>query len=417
MVRCLFDQIVAERVGQRRLMEPTLLTPSAYPGDHRAIGTGDLMREGTRATRAETTRGDRLARIHLDEEIASRLSGADLDTIRASATSDRVSDGNTRSRWHALADPLAVRIGGREVTIRVVQIKGVVFDSREPLQEYLGTGWRPEYYFANTDGVLCRYFPCLRDKVGTCYLTEAVREFVFVREACRVFDPACCSVPVGIGWGIFPGLGEGDLGFSILGLPTLSARGAQFYAAYDAFVQEGEFGPLGRVLHQRARALGYANRLGFAMPFRHFHNTSLTEDGTLFMHDLGDQGAVLAPHLSGPEQFIAEAFTNLAFAIAPLEHIVDGAPRFMEVRRTIADHLDLFAQPTVRGYFDDAPEALGFGFEDVQRAFRAGFSCRMSENPEAFAQVFCRSLAASLPLGGRPTGLRSRTETATGKVV
>jgi hypothetical protein len=391
-----FDAIVAERVGRRRLMEPDLLTPSDRPSEHRRIGAAELVREAEVGTQSETIRGDRVVKLHLDASVGGRLSATDLATIRASVAANGNGDGNTRSRWHRLENPFTVPVAGRLVTFRVLQIKGVVFDARAPLHEYLGTGWRPEYYFADGAGLLRRYFPCDRDSTGTCDLTEAAREFVFVRSATSVLDPARCGVPVGVGWGSFPEFAQGKFGFSVLGLPTLSERAGNFFPVYDRFVQQGDFAPLAAILHQRARSLGYANRRGFAMPFRHFHNTSLAEDGTLFMHDLGDQGAILLRHALSVEQFVAEVFTNFAFAVAPLEHIVDGAPRFQEVRDTVTRHLDLFARPMIDGYFDDDPAVAGFDYDAVQWAFRAGFGCSMRENPEEFAQVFRRSLLQAL---------------------
>ena len=391
-----FEAIVTERVGRRRHMEPTLLTPSARPRDYRRIGADELVREAEAGTRAETVTGDRVAMLHLDAATAGQFAPEDLETIRRSVTTDQAGNGNTRSRWHALARPLTVTAAGQDVTVRTVQIKGVVFDSRAPLEAYLGTGWRPEYYFADGEGLLRRYFPCDRDTVGTCDLTEAVREFVITRHASAVLDRRRCGVPAGLGWGRFPEFAAGKFGFSILGLPELSERSGSFFPAYDRFVQHGDFAPMAAVLHLRARALGYVHRNGIAMPFRHFHNTSLTSDGTLFMHDLGDQGAILLRHALGVEQFVAEAFTDFAFMAAPLEHIVDGAPRFLEVRATIARHLDLFARPTIDGYFDDDPGVANFGYHDVEQAFRAGFGRTMPDNPLAFAQAFRRTLLDAL---------------------
>ncbi len=139
---------------------------------------------------------------------------------------------------------------------------------------------------------------------------------------------------------------------------------------------------------------------GYLLPFRHFHNLSHTRDGVLMMHDLGDRCALSLRHMWSENQFVAEAFTNLAFAMAPMEHIVDSAPRYLEVREVVTENAEEFGEATLEGYLGGPSHGTEFSFASVERAFRAGFHAPFHQTGDPVARAY-RALFADLAADAR----------------
>jgi hypothetical protein len=378
-------------------MEPITSGPSVSPALH---SQWSLQRARERAiVSSEKLRldGERPCCLYLNRMVCDELSREDLQSLTDYLPRNSQGEPETRSHIFSLARPL--RRYGQETVRPIVtlQVKGVVFDRRQPLRPYGGFGWRPEYYFADSQAVFQRFHPG-KDALGGCSVSEALQEYSNTCVAYPVMAGGRCEVPMPVGWGVFDGLEwDGDgLGFVILGLPELpTVRAGAYYQALDVFRRDGDFAPMERVLKLRAEGIRLMHQAGFAVPFRHFANLSLSEDGPIFMHDLGDRRALLKSDLIDDEQFYAEAFSNLTFALAPAEHIIAG-PAIEISRETILAHLDRFSGATLEGYFGAQGGELPYSFENIEDTFRRGFEMPFWRVDSTVSREYRQFLADSL---------------------
>lgn len=378
-------------------MEPLGHGPSIDPSVHHRWRPDEVAATAAASALSFRLDGERPCQLFLNRLVAPALGELDRRRLEDIVTRNTTIEPETRSRWLPLTAPIRHYDGRPVRPIVELQAKGVVFDAAQRPATYRGVGWRPEYYFADRDGRFRRFHP-RHDAIGSCFVSEAVREYSYTLAAYPVMAGGSCEVVMPVAWGRYDGRafdGE-DLGFVVLGLPETSARGAAYYQALTALNQRGERAPMIDVLARRARAIRRMHDAGFLMPFRHFSNLSTTADGVVILHDLGDRCALLRDQLFGDHQYIAEAFTNLAFAMAPLEHLVDDAPRFLESRQTILADLELFAGATLDGYFGAGAGALGLSFSSIEDAFRLGFETRFCELRHPVAALYRQLLAASL---------------------
>jgi hypothetical protein len=370
-------------------MEP-LPGPSVSPKAHNKWKVAFARKAAEEVSAPIKLCSGRACEVFLHREAYDGLDKKDLDRVLNAIAEEQGLCPEVRSHWLDLDVPLH-RFGERlRRQIEVLQIKGTVFDSRcEPLP-YSGVGWRPEYYFADGDARFQRYHP-QKDAVGSCFFEEAIKEFDYLLKAFPRFVNASVTVPAPIGWGAFPDrVFEGfELGFVILGLPAHGPRGAGFYTAFDALLQ-GNPDWMSNYLFRRSQAIRCFHDSGFLLPFRHVHNISETNDGAILMHDLGDSCALRVEHMFSEDQFIAEAFANVAFAVAPREHVVDNAARFEEVRKVVHDRLPFFFRESLAGYFGHFDSV--WTFEDFEAAFRAAFGspfqCLENVSAKAFRSLF-----------------------------
>lgn len=355
-------------------MEPTSPGSSVEPGAHHLWTMEGAVAEAEDSAMRRSFAAGRSGSLFLNRAVADALGEQDADQLLTILQDNVEAAPESRSRWFRLRRPIT-RYARRDVRpIVELQVKGVVFDARQPIRVYDGMGWRPEYYFADRDAVFQRYHPG-HDALGSCYLSEAVKEYAYTLSAYPALTGQGVEVPMPIGWGAFDGrVYEGaPLGFVVLGLPEHGPRGAAYVEGLAALRSRGDRQPVVPPLRRRAAALRKVHAAGFLMPFRHFHNLSETPDGVVIMHDLGDRCALRRRDLHGPDQLAAQAFTDLAFAMAPLEHVVEKAPMYLESRGAILEDLDWFAAPSIEGYFGAPAAELGFSFAAVEEAFRLGF--------------------------------------------
>lgn len=342
-------------------------------------------------------KGGRPGDLFFNREFA--LSDGDRQSIAEIVGANVAESAETRSRVIKLATPIGQHCGRSVRPLTSAQLKGVVFDRGQPLREYDGVGWRPEYYFADRSGVFCRFHPG-HDPVGCCVLSEAVREFCYTRRAYPLGIGTECEVPAPLAWAHFEGMtweGE-DLGCVVLALPDLPGdRGdTDWYAALDRILGQGDFAPMGELQARRAHALCLLHRRGLVAPFRIFANVTFASEFVL-MHDLGDRRALARDEMFSDAQFEAEAFCNLVFLIGPIDQIPERACRHTEAKRVIVDRAADFTRAITGGYFGAAVDHSLFTFDALEAVYREGFERPFGEIRAPVAEAFRAQLWMESP--------------------
>ncbi|MDO8536491.1 MAG: 5-formyltetrahydrofolate cyclo-ligase [Candidatus Omnitrophota bacterium] len=220
----------------------------------------------------------RKATLRINAEIINELSERDLKKITDVVTNNYKIKKNERSLEVELQDPITHIKGERlEYPITMIQIKGVVFDSRKKPIFHMGSGDRKNIYVAHKTGIIL-HEPYEGMPQGGNYLARAVNEFVKtydMRHDNNINKKVIAKYPVG--WGEFYAYGpfvdrygkKRKLGFVILG-------GTK--EMFDRSAVDG----LGT-----GRALKVLHENGYAAHFMHPQNITCTEDENLsFIHDL-----------------------------------------------------------------------------------------------------------------------------------
>ncbi len=215
-------------------MEPLGRGPSVNPEPHHRWNFDAERSAGERSALRSDLTGGRACTLFLNESVAGALSPLDRTRLEEVLTTNFDEAPATRSVWFALQKPLHLSDSAQVPPVVSLQVKGVWFDSRQPLRPHEGLGWRPEYYFADREATFRRFHPPF-DPKGCCALSEAVREYTYLLDA----YPRCLSeapfVPAPVGWGTFPGCafdGE-EIGYVVLGLPQLTERADAVLRAFD----------------------------------------------------------------------------------------------------------------------------------------------------------------------------------------
>lgn len=111
------------------------------------------------------------------------------------------------------------------------------------------------------------------------------------------------------------------------------------------------------------------NQAGAAVPFRHFGNFSITATGKPYMHDLGDQTSLTIENMHSDEQFVAETFAQLAYALTPRKIAVPVPGPETSYRSVLVEHVDDYMRTTLDAYYQDESVASLINFEDFEEAF------------------------------------------------
>ena len=378
-----------------RRMQARQVKSSVLPDNHADWSLSGARRAALVGSVERRLTSGRSCRLFLNGRAAHRIEGADLEAIEAIVCEACDPKPEGRSKSIQLRTPL--RTYGRLRLSRPVvslQLKGVMLDRTGSLRSYGGVGFCADYYFADSDAVFQR-FDSIADPIGGCTLAEALREYSYGLGAYPRLAGGLCEIPMPVGWGIYDDLvWEGQqLGFVILGLPALpEAREGAYHAAVARLHGEGDFAPLDRLLRRRGSAMRAMHDAGFLMPFRHFLNLSFAGDFVL-MHDLGDRRAVFRSQLADDDQFYAEAFCNLTYAMTPDEHLPVRAPRSRESAEIILAHLDRVTTATIEGYFGACAAELPFTFNAVEEAFQDAFDIPFGRSPHPVAVAYRRLLS------------------------
>jgi hypothetical protein len=377
-------------------MHPERVTASVRPDLHADWSLVRTRRNATELAFYRRLVGDRPCRVWLNSRIADQVSEVDLANVDAALCGPGNRQPEGRSKFFRLQHPIrsydGVSTKNRPITS--LQLKGVMLDLRQGLSSYGGVGFCFDYYFADSCSTF-RRFATTRDAIGGCYLSEALREYHYLLAAYPRLLGGIVEVPMPVGWGVYDDvIWEGEeLGFVIMGHPSHPpVREQVYHDALDRINAGGDFEPMKRLLRRRGQAMRVMHNVGFLQPFRHFLNLSFL-DGYVLMHDLGDRRAVMRDELMDDNQFFAEAFCNLMYALTPDEQIVDQAARCVESASIAMANLDCFTTATLEGYFGRTAEQLSLNFDAFEEVFREGFEKGFSELKHPVA-VSYRSLLA-----------------------
>ena len=380
-------------------MHPRRLPASVQPDLHSDWSLVRARRNATEQAFYRRLTGERPCRVWFNKRIADELSEADLANVSAAlcGPGERQPEGRSRFLYlqRAIRSYDGISTGSRAITS--LQLKGTIIDLRQEQKAYGGVGYCADYYFADSDSRF-RRFVVVPDAIGGCGVSEALREYNYLLTAYPALRGGSVEVPMPVGWGIYDDViwqGE-ELGFVIMGhLSHPAVREQAYHDALDQIIDRNNFASMERLLKRRGHAMRTMHGAGFLQPFRHFLNLSFL-DGFVLMHDLGDRRAVTRGELMDDNQFFAEAFCNLAYAMTPDEHIVDQAARCVESANVALANLDRFTAATLQGYLGGAAEGFSLDFDSFEEVFREGFEKTFSELRQPIAVGYRAMLAKEL---------------------
>jgi hypothetical protein len=353
-------------------LRPTTSVPPTVQAEQYKWSLQKAREQAQTNTRAMRIESDKTADLYFDDSI--KLSEADEARIIAEIGKNKPTDREVRSVWFDLEQPIPVSDGSGPYDVTSVQIKGVVFDAREPLATYGGAGWPREYFFGGRNGFVCRFEAKKVTPVGYCFLEEAVNEFMMCRTLRQRLATAKTQVPFPIGWGHYrrPADSNREVGFVILGQPDLVPGRQQVYLdAVSELAKTGDFKPVGDILALNALMMREIHQAAATAAARHLGNFSLTRQGRPYAHDIGTPSSLTREDMYSDEQFIAETFGHLAFILTPRKIVVPVPGADGPYRETVMKHYDQIMQTVLGTYYDDPTLASEINLESFAEAFFA----------------------------------------------
>jgi hypothetical protein len=321
------------------------------------------------------------------------LSLKDMSSLCASIGENHPEEGEVRSLWLDLHHPIFD--SNQNLEILQFQVKGVMFDERNGVQEYVGNGWTPEVYFADQHGEIFRRYSTRASTLGRCQLIEAVFEFLLCSVCSNTFNGTMLQVPSPIGWGRYRSndtLENTDFGFVILGLPRLQpGREAVYLEAVKKCHETENPQQLIELFKLRSRAIGYLHRHNILSQGRHFGNFSLTVENQPFIHDLGAVNSFVRQHLYNDNQYAAEAFAHLIYACTPRKICIPVPSEGHMARTVLMQHYDVLLSASLSEYYQ-TDEAANFKLEDLEIAFFDCLKMPVQESKTPFARFHTRFL-------------------------
>ena len=313
--------------------------------------------------------GDRKGMLYLNQDMS--VGKQDLGKLVYILSGNQAQDAETRSLWIDLEQTIENPLRRDGLTVSSIQMKGVVFDECQELSPYSGAGWPREIYFSDRRGLTQRFDAPTEGAVGHCLLREAVNEYSVCLRTNRLLEGTDIHVPTPIGWGTFEFTRSPTrYGFVLLGLPELlQGRGSAYLSVAERLAVSRDFTEMDLLLRQRARSIRMLNRNGLVSPGRHFGNMSFTPDGHIFVHDLGPPHSVFHNHLHSDEQYVAEAFCQLAYAMTPRKVIVPVPPPTSVARMVAVDYLPQYLHSTLSEYYDNDRRASSITFDEFEATF------------------------------------------------
>jgi hypothetical protein len=336
-------------------LRPKMAVPSTKPTTENLWSLDTAIKAARKGMRAIAVNQDRSAELFID------------DSIGLSAT---------------CIEKIIAEIGRNKV-------------SREPIEIYGGAGWPREYFFGGRNGMVCRYEALKENAVGYCSLQEAVSEFLMCRELKARLNSATTETPFPVGWGKFHKTDDqgSKYGFVIMGHPDLiPGRERVYLEAVDELAQTDNFDAVGHLLTLRAQSMREVNQAGVTIHGRHFGNFSLTASGKSYMHDLGNPTSLIRENMHSDEQFLAETFAELAYAVTPRKIVVPVPGPDSPYRNTIMKHLDTFTETFLKSYYQDDAIGTHVKFEDFEETFFASLHKPLTELKTATALLHCNTV-------------------------
>ncbi|TBR15084.1 XRE family transcriptional regulator [bacterium] len=239
----------------------------------------------------------RPAMLNLNKAIANEISPADFGRISRAIVSNHKIQENERSLYLKLENPLP---GG----ITHLQVKGVLFDSRQEIMPHMGIGRICGFDYFNEQGVIVYNDSEIVRPQGGIFLDNAVREFTmsdkFYPLSQKVNDIRF-KLPVGWGWFTNVRYGNAILGFVILGMDDIAASFRGYPYSADGFKLIG-------------KSLAFIHKHG-SLYGRNMHEFNITlKDDVIYLHDLENTLDFVSDKLS-PKQFLAGMFLDLNYMI------------------------------------------------------------------------------------------------------
>lgn len=131
-------------------LRPKIVLPASNSADEAKWSFADEKVSARKNTHHLEAGLDKPADIYIDSNI--KLSDQDLDRIVSETSLSRSTDPENRSVFFGLKKPVPITDKTKHTRIFSVQIKGVVFDSREPVATYGGAGWPKGILFRRQRG-------------------------------------------------------------------------------------------------------------------------------------------------------------------------------------------------------------------------------------------------------------------------